>query len=147
MVKRRMYQRIQELKKKGYGKNEIRKSLKLDPATVRKYFHMRPDEYRRYAEARRSRIKVFAECAEEILLVYRENRNRRLNMSAVYDYLEERFGRLPGGEKSFRNYIHHLERTGRLVYESHPRQYEKVPELPYGRRCNWISANTRRAAG
>ena len=133
MVNRRMYQRIQEFKKKGYGKNEIRKQLRLDPATVRKYYHMRPDEYRRYAEARRSRIKVFSECTGEILLVYRENRNRRLNMSAVYDYLEERFGRLPGSEKSLRNYIHCLERTGRLVYESNPRRYGKVPELPYGR--------------
>jgi transposase len=133
MVNKRMYQKIQELKKKGYGKNEIRKKLRLDAATVRKYYHMRPDEYRQYAEARRSRIKVFAGWREEILLVYRENRNRRLNMSAVYDYLEERFGDLPGGEKSLRNYIHHLERTGRLVYESHPRQYKKVPELPYGR--------------
>ena len=133
MVNRRMYRRIQELKKKGYGKNKIKEDLKLDPATVRKYFHMPPDEYRQYSEARRARVKIFAECTAEILLVYKENKNRRLNMSAVYDYLEERFGTLEGTEKSLRNFIHHLERTGELTYENKPRNYQKVPELPYGR--------------
>jgi transposase len=133
MVNRRMYRRIQELKKEGYGKNKIKEDLKLDPATVRKYYHMPPEEYRKYLEFRSSREKVFAECTEEILLVYKENGNRRLNMSAVYDYLEERIGELAGSEKSLRNFIHYLERTGELQYETEPRSYQKVPELPYGK--------------
>src|SRR4030043_2315825 len=99
MVNRRMYQRIQDLKKRGYGKHKIRQCLQLDPATVRKYYRMQPEEYRKYTETTRSRIKIFAECTEEILLVYKENRNRRLNMSAVYDYLEGRFGGNTGRQK------------------------------------------------
>lgn len=133
MVNRKMYRQIQDLKKKGYGKNRIKRHLQLDAATVRKYFHMRPVEYNRYIESTRNRIKIFEGYRDEILLVYKENQNRRLNMSAVFDYLEERFGGLTGSEKSFRNYIHYLERTGKLIYESQPRSYQKVPELPYGK--------------
>ena len=48
MVKKKMYKRIQELKKKGYGKLEIGRKLRLDPATVRKYYNMSGDEYREY---------------------------------------------------------------------------------------------------
>jgi len=36
MVDRKMYQRIQSLKKQGYGKLAIGRKLKLDPATIRK---------------------------------------------------------------------------------------------------------------
>ena len=97
MVKKKMYKRIQELKKKGYGKLEIGRKLRLDPATVRKYYNMSGDEYRKYQLERLTREKVFEDYKEEILGVYESNGNRKLNMSAVYDYLEERFVRLPGG--------------------------------------------------
>ena len=133
MVNKKMYKRIQELKKKGYGKIEIGRKLRLDPATVRKYYHMSGDDYRKYQLERLTREKVFDEYKEEILAVYESNGNRKLNMSAVYDYLEERFKKLPGGEKSLRNYIHFLERSGELKYQSKVRLYMRVPELSYGK--------------
>ena len=54
-------------------------------------------------------------------------------MSGVYDYLEEKFKKLPGSEKSLRNYIHFLERTGELEYKSKKRLYVSVKELEYGK--------------
>ncbi len=133
MVKGKMYQRIQDLKKKGYGKLEIGRELKIDPATVRKYYSMSIVEYRVYQETTLTREKVFDDYKDEILAVYESNENRRLNMSGVYDYLEEKFTELPAGEKSLRNYIHFLERTGELKYTNKVRLYAKVPELPYGK--------------
>ena len=133
MVNKKMYRRIQDLKKKGYGKSQITKHLKLDPATVRKYFYMEPEEYTAYFSKTSQRRKHFDVYKDEILTLYEENQNHRLNMSAVYDFLEEKFFQLPSGEKSLRNYIHHLENTGVLQYSSKPREYQKVPELPYGK--------------
>ena len=103
-----MYQRIQELKTKGYGKLAISRKLKIDPATVRKYYSMSAEEYRKYQTAAMEREKVFDGYRKEILSVYKVNGNRVLNMSAVYDFLEEKYGKLPAGEKSLRNYIHYL---------------------------------------
>ena len=133
MVNKKMYQRIQKLKKKGYGKFQIAKQLKLDPATARKYYHMNPDQYSEYLLKIQERQKLFEVYEEEILKVYTKNDNQRLNMAAVYDYLEERFVQLPSSEKSLRNFIHHLEKTGKLQYQSKPREYQKVPELPFGK--------------
>jgi len=133
MVNKKMYRRIQDLKKKGYGKSQITDRLKLDPATVRKYFHMEPEEYTSYLSTTSQRRKHFDMYEDEILSLYKENQNQRLNMSAVYDFLEEKFLQLPSGEKSLRNYIHHLENARKLQYASKPREYQKVPELPYGK--------------
>ena len=133
MVDKKMYQRIQDLKKKGYGKLAIGRSLKIDPATVRKYFNMSAKEYRKYQLETLTREKMFDDFKDEILSVYESNDYRKLNMSGVYDYLEEKFLKLPGGEKSLRNYIHFLERTGELEYQSKARLYTKVEELPYGK--------------
>lgn len=133
MVKRKMYQKIQELKTKGYGKLAIGRKLKLDPATVRKYYSMSAEEYREYQITTLERKKVFEKFKKEILSVYEANGNKVLNMSGVYDFLEEKYGELPAGEKSLRNYIHYLEEIGELEYESKTRAYVKVPELPYGK--------------
>jgi hypothetical protein len=53
--------------------------------------------------------------------------------SAVYDYLEEKLGSLPGTERSFRNYINFLIETEQLKFNNHKRIYSPVAELPYGK--------------
>ncbi len=133
MVDRKMYQRIQNLKKQGYGKLEIGRKLKLDPATVRKYYSMYANDYLKYQKETLHREKVFDDFKEEILSIYEINNYNRLNMNGVYDYLEEKFITLPGGEKSLRNYIHFLESEGDLEYQNKIRLYTKVPELAYGK--------------
>lgn len=133
MVNKKMYGRVQNLKKKGYGTFQIAKRLKLDPATVRKYYHMGPCEYTRYLQKTKQRKKAFGAYREVILDIYKANHFQHLNMAGVYDYLEEKFSILPGSEKSFRNYIHYLEEKGELRYKPLPRQYTKVPELPFGK--------------
>lgn len=130
-----MYQKIQKLKKQGLSKYAITQKLGLDGATVRKYFSMEPEMYQAYQAETQQRNRQFAEYEQEILLVYSSNGNQRLNMSAVYDYLEEQYEILPGGEKSLRNYIHYLEEEQKLMYQSGCRVYRKVPELPFGKQA------------
>jgi transposase len=133
MVKKKMYQRIQKLKKKGYSKTEISLKLKIDPATVRKYFVMNPAKYNAYRQKCGERNKLFSEYMDEIKLIYELNDSKRLNMAAVYDYLEEKYFELPGNEQTLRNYIHYLIKNGVIKLSGNKRCYMKVDELPYGK--------------
>jgi len=54
-------------------------------------------------------------------------------MSAVYDYLEEKYGTLVASEQTLRNYIGYLITTDKLRLNEKIRVYRKVPELPFGR--------------
>jgi transposase len=128
-----MYQDIQKYKKKGYMKSEISRKLGLDPGTVAKYYSMREEEYREYVGALKDRGKTFDEYKEAILEVYEQNGYTKLLISSVYDYLEERYGELPGTEKTLRNYIGYLRKTNQLELKENIRIYGTVAELPYGK--------------
>ena len=128
-----MYQRIQKLKKKGYSKTEISLKLKIDPATVRKYYVMNPTKYNAYRQKCGARNKLFSYYLDEIKLIYELNDSKRLNMAAVYDYLEEKYLELPGNEQTLRNYIHYLVKNGEIKLSGNKRCYTKVDELPYGK--------------
>lgn len=135
MVDKKMYRKIQRMKKEGCGKNRIRKELAMDPATVRKYYHMEPLVYTAYQKQTTERNKAFGRYQLEILELYEENGYQKLVMSGVYDYLEERYGKLPGNEQSLRNFIHYLERNGYLRYQANVRIYQKVDEMPFGKQA------------
>lgn len=147
MVTKSMYQEILKLKKKGYLKSEIARKLNLDPETVAKYYRMSEKEYRGYAIKHMYRDKSFDQYREEILEVYRRNGYRRLPVSAVYDYFEERYGSLPGGEKTLRNYIGYLIETNQLELEENLRVYMKVAELPFGKQLQIDFGEYRTASG
>jgi hypothetical protein len=133
MVKPKMYQQIQILKRKGYSKTEISRTLNVNSRTTVKYFDMEENEFRRYHQQHMYREKVLEDYEDEILEVYARNEFKRLNMSAVYDYLEEKHGELPCNEQSFRNFINYLVEVGKLKLNEKVRTYSKVPELPLGK--------------
>jgi len=113
MVNKTMYIKIQKCKRKGWLKSRISKELGLDPATVAKYYSMGEEEYRKYVDVLMYRGKSFDQYKKEIIEVYRRNDYRRLPVSAVYDYLEEKDGQLPAVEG---NYIPHP----RVISFPHP---------------------------
>lgn len=114
-------------------KAEIARKMELDPGTVAKYYEMSEGEYREYSQKHMYRDKAFDKYRTDILEVYRENENKKLEMSAVFDYLEEREGPLPGSEQCLRNYIRYLTETNQLKFSEKMRLYKKVPELPLGK--------------
>lgn len=133
MVNKIMYQRIRNFKKRGFSKSDIIRETGLNKRTVIKYFNMTEKQYLRYIEKVRNRTKIFELFKPNIMDVYRENDFQQLEKAAVYDYLEEKCGRLPGTERSFRNYIDYLTDTGQLIFNETPRKYYPVEELPYGK--------------
>lgn len=133
MVKKVMYQKIQQLKKQGLNKSQIGKKLDLNRKTVRKYYDMCENDYHTYMVDMMYRDKKLDSFKQAILNVYQVNGNRKLNMAAVYDYMEEKFGDMPCSENTFRYYISYLLQTGELAFTDTPRVYSKVPDLPLGK--------------
>ena len=147
MVKREMYHEIKRLRKLGYGKNRTARELGIDKRTVIKYWAMEEDEYRQYLTRMRSREKGYDCLREAILDLYRENEFIKLPVSAVYDYLEETMGALPGNENSLRNYVRYLQETGVIVFSERTRYYTKVAELPYGKQLRIDFGEQKNARG
>lgn len=133
MITKKMYRQIQAFKRSGQSKKEIARCLNIDPKTVARYYTMAEKDYRTYRRERLYREKAFKDYEQEILEVYARNDNHRLNMASVYDYLEERYGRLPGNEQTLRNFIGHLIECNKLIIKEGLREYVRVPELPFGR--------------
>ena len=133
MVKKEMYYKIKALKNKGYTTSEIISELELNRRTVTKYLKMSEEDFLAYRRKLLCKGKVFDLFVKDILEIYQANGNTKVNMAAIYDYLEEQHGILPGSERSLRNYIYYLQATGQLIFEDFTRVYEKVAELPFGR--------------
>ena len=89
----------------GYSKSAIVKALEFDSRTVAKYFAMEEEDYRAYRQDHLFRGKAFDDLRSKIFEVYDANDFRTLQVSSVYDYLEEKYGVLPGNEQTLRNYI------------------------------------------
>lgn len=133
MVKAKMYKQIQTLKRKGYSKTKISCELNLNSRTTVKYFDMEEKDFKLYQQQHMYRDKSLDGYEKDILEVYEQNEFKRLNMSAVYDYLEEKHGSLPCNEKTLRNFIKYLLDVGKLKLNETLRTYSKVPELPLGK--------------
>ena len=133
MINKAMFKQVQAFRRQGYSQAAIVRALELDPRTVAKYFAMEEEDYRAYRRDHLFRDKAFEDFRREIVEVYEANGFRRVQVSSLYDYLEEKRGVLPGNEQTLRNYIGYLIRTDRLRLDETARLYTKVPELPFGR--------------
>jgi len=132
MIKKKMYKQIQDLRRKGYTRKEIVSQLEIDPKTVTKYSRMVEKEFKSYRKYHQFRDKVLDDYEKDILEIYKKNEFKRLNMSSVYDFLEERYGKIPSTEKTLRNYIDYLIKLDKLRLNENIRTYTKVPDLPFG---------------
>jgi len=133
MIKEKMYEKVQLFKRQGYSISEISSDMEIDPKTAAKYYAMNGRKFKAYRKKHMFRDKVFEEYEKDILKVYKMNEFQRINMSAVYDYLEEKYGTLVASEQTLRNYIGYLITTDKLRLNEKIRVYRKVPELPFGR--------------
>lgn len=128
-----MFDKIKRLQRQGYSISEISTRLSISRKTISKYYKMSEPEYKRYLKSILEKEKGFDKYKKHIIEVYRINNFKRLNMTAVFDYLEEKFGELEYSEKTLRNYINYLIQTNQLKLNNSIRLYTKVPELPYGK--------------
>lgn len=140
MTQDKMIDEIQELKLAGYTLNEAYSMLKSrrtkDPIlkTVRKYYNMdnTPDD---------NRIKVRKPLAFDrepfrCAIIEIVGLNPDCYMSSIYDVLVETFveggdfDALPGNEQTLRNFIRHLQKTGRIGERKESRRTYDVLDVP-----------------
>lgn len=133
MIREKMYEKVQLFRRQGYSRAEIASELRIDPRTVAKYYQMDGRKFKAYQREHMFRERVFEEYEKDVLEVYQMNEFAKLNMSAVYDYLEEKYGNLSGNEQTLRNYVGYLIDTDKLRLKEKIRLYSKVPELPFGK--------------
>ena len=126
MIRERMYEKVHHFKRQGYSRSEIASELEIAPKTAAKYYGMDEQAFREYRMEHMFREKVFEEYEKDILEVYKKNEFGKLNMSAVYDYLEERHGTLPGNEQKLRNYIDYLIQTDKLRLEEFRKKWSLI---------------------
>jgi hypothetical protein len=62
---------------------------------------MEEKDFRLYRQQHMYRDRALDGLEKDILEVYEQNEFKRLNMSAVYDYLEEKHGSLPCTRRPF----------------------------------------------
>jgi len=133
MVKQIMFDKIKTLQRQGYSISEISTRLSISRKTISKYYKMSEPKYKNYLKSILEKEKSFDKYKKHIIEVYKINNFKKLNMTAVFDYLEEKFGELLYSEKTLRNYINYLIKTNQLRLNNSIRLYTKVPELPYGK--------------
>ena len=147
MINKKMFKEIQAFKRRGMSKSAIIETLELDHRTVARYFAMREDEYRIWRQTHQFRDKAFDDLKADILEVYAANEYQPLQISSVYDYLEERRGALPGNEQTLRHYVAYLVETEELKLTESVRMYTKVSELPFGRQMQLDFGQSRCRSG
>lgn len=124
-----MYIDIKHLKSKGFSNLMISKMLGISRPTVIKYV-MTPDEFRLEMEKRTQRTKKAEKYDEEIVTWLKQY--PQMAAAQLYDWLEERYGKLDFNESSMRNYVRYIRKKHDIPKECHPRQYEAADDPPMG---------------
>lgn len=132
MIVMNMYQKVRKFKKRKYSQKQIARELKIDRKTVRKYCEMSESEYVQYRNKLEKKERVFDLYRDEILSIYRVN-NGKIYGSSIFDVLEEKYDTLPGSERTLRNYIQYLNKSGEINSNDYVRLYIPVEDLPLGK--------------
>jgi hypothetical protein len=144
MLRRSMMQEIIDMKMKGYSIKEIIEHYEGKPGkppsrpTIRKYYSM--DAIPDSIGVALAKDKVFdVEPWRSYIIAVLMNNPGKCYSSAVYDVLMERFVEdgshesLPGSERTLRNYIAHLIKSGQVeTAEKGGRIYDYVFDTPPG---------------
>jgi len=132
MITMKMYQKIRNCKSKKMSIRQTAKRLDLSRKTVSKYYKMDDKTYLKYLASNETKDKKFDSFKDEIIELYEKNENK-VYKSSIYDVLEEKYGQLPGSERTLRNYIQFLSEEGKLQENISTRLYLPVGELPFGK--------------
>ena len=128
-----MWYKIKELYSKGFNKSQISEELDLDRGTVRRYLLMSEAEFHKWIEKPRHLPKKLSPYYNFIKTLL--EKHPYLSAAQVEDRLKEHFKDLPPvHSKTIYNFVQVIRKECDIPKrkEKKLRQYEKLPELPYG---------------
>jgi transposase len=131
-----MWYKVKELSDKGLNKSQISSQTGIDRATVRKYLFMSEQEFHIWINNPKH---LPHKLAPYLRFVKSElTQSPFLSAAQIEDRLKEYFTDLPDiHSKTVYNFVqmvrkkYHIEKSGKESY----RQFEKLPELPYGKQA------------
>jgi transposase len=134
MITMKDYITVHKARKQGLSITGTAMKLGKDRKTIRKYLRMDKDQFLRYLERMAERGKVYEVYKDDIVEIFRNHEGRRVYTSSIHDYLTERYGELPGSDRTLRNYLCYLKASGAIETAS-GREYRPVAELAYGKQA------------
>ena len=123
-----VYNKIQQLKAKGFKRAAVAKRLNIDRRTVGHYWNMSVDEFEAYLDRQR-RESSLDRYKQTIFAWLREYPT--LSAAQVCDWLKEHYS-ASYSERTVSRYVKKLRQEYNLKKSQNPRDYEAVPELPPG---------------
>ena len=134
MITMKDYTIVRTGHRQGLTVSAIAVKLGKDRKTVRKYLRMDKDQFIRYLERMAERGKAYAAYKDEILKIYKDHEGRTVYASSIHDYLSEKYGELPGSDRTLRNYLTYLKASGAIA-AGQGREYRPVEPLDYGKQA------------
>jgi len=134
MTTMKQYMDLKRAQRQGMTISAASKMLSRDRKTVRRYYRMDKAEFLRYLERMAERGKAFEAYRDDIIGIYRAHEGRNVYSAAIYDFLHERHGDLPGSERTLRNYLAWLKASG-AIGKGPGREYKPVEPLAYGKQA------------
>lgn len=129
-----MYQQIHQLSAQGYSRVKISEITGLNRRTVSKYLSMTEKEFESFQDrlaARKKQLLPYEEFVKSKLGVYPDT-----SAAQMHDWLKEHFINLPKvNAKTVFNFIHWIREKYNIPLTQQFREYEIVPELPYGKQA------------
>jgi len=130
-----MYGKIQELKRNGLNKSQIRRRLKIDYKTVLKYWDMEPEDYATaitLAKSRSKKTDKYKSYVVEYLEKYPD-----VTAAQIYDWIKERTNlrSLDFQKRTFRYYVSEVREEYGIKKSDSTRQYEAVNDPVMGQQA------------
>ena len=125
-----VYERIKNLKEKGYGKRRAARELKISRETINKYWEMDEKAYAQCVIESKSRTKILDPYREYIKRQIEDY--HEITCPIIYDHLREEYPGLEVAARTLRDYVMALREELGLPTGTVIRQYSEVAELPAG---------------
>jgi transposase len=127
----KMYIDIKRLKGKGFSNTKIAEMLGISRPTVIKYINMDAEEFEKEMQSQQKRTKKPDIYRKEILLWLKQFAS--ISAAQVYDWLEEKYGKLNFNETTLRSYVREIRKEYNILKIPVIRQYEAMDDPPMGK--------------
>lgn len=127
----KMYIDIKQLKSKGFSNSKIAEMLGISRPTVIKYINMDAEEFEKEMQSQQKRTKKPDIHREEILAWLKQFTS--MSAAQVYDWLEEKYGKLSFNETTLRSYVREIRKEYNILKAPVIRQYEAMDDPAMGK--------------
>lgn len=129
-----MFQTVHRLDAEGYSISKIHSITQLDRRTIKRYLQMNENEFNEFQDrlsSRKKHLLRYEEFVKNKLQLYSDT-----SAAQMHDWLKEHYADFPAvNAKTVFNFVHWIRDKYNIPVLQNFREYEIVPELPYGKQA------------